>query len=76
MIIQTDYSLLQEGQSGVGVDPQVSAAGFAVVRQVGGPVPLSEQVQQLKRRKRRIHQNTVLISDLEHLMKKFYQDLG
>lgn len=37
--------LVQQGQGRVGVHPQVSAGGLAVVSQVGGPVPLREQVQ-------------------------------
>lgn len=39
--------LLQQGQRRVRVDSQVFAGGFAVISQVGGPVPRREQVQEL-----------------------------
>lgn len=39
--------LLQQDQRRVRVDPQVFAAGFAVISQVGRPVPLGEELQQL-----------------------------
>lgn len=40
----TAHLLLQQCQGSVGVHPQVPAGGPAVVSQVGGPVPLGEEV--------------------------------